>query len=380
MVGQSRMRLFKSIPVVPPRELYLGSVLADGGPIWPNFERRGPVRFNRHKPLDRRPHPYAGEHIKIDAPCVWCGFAQNHFGHLIAEHLTRVVESLSVRPDDLYLFVTYPKGDQSGVPDFFWSIIDWYGLPRSQVRFVTEPTVVSELRCMPQSERLFGKGPSQDYLALLDLNTLRNGLAPKSSDILYVTRAGQLEFGRGGHAGEGYLVKLLQSLGVSVLDPGKSGLMEQLASYAGAKTLVFAEGSAMHGRQLLGRVRQNIVILRRRLGKSVAKELLERRCDELVYSDTIYRFAAPIGGGGQVKHWEGISFYDTEALFSAFRDIGLDLESKWSDAEFLSARDADVLAWLDCMGRLGRLSNTTIAAISAVFEDVGLDPFQSAPP
>lgn len=375
----SRLRLFRSVPVVPPRALYLNANLADGGPIWPDFETRGPVRFNRQKPVDHAPRPHDGPHDLIDHPSVWCGFIQRHFGHLIADHLTRVLESLAERPDDLYLFITYPKGSRSDVPAYFWSIVDWYGLPRSQVRIITRPAIVAELRCAPQAEKLFGDGPSPRYLALLDANMRRNGLVPQPAEILYVTRAGQLAQGKGAHAGEGYLVQVLQSLGVCVLDPARAPLTDQLARYAGARTLVFAEGSALHGRQLLGRLPQDIVVLRRRIGQSVAKDQLQPRCSRLTYADTARGFACPIGADSRVLTAEGISFYDTAALFQTFAALGVDLASRWSQTEFLAAQSAEAANWLAYSGRMGRLSPASLAALSGAFQQAGLDCITSAP-
>jgi len=372
------MRRFNAIPVVPPRELYFGGMLVDGGPIWPDFETRGPVRFNRHKPVDRAPHPYPGPHAAVRQPCVWGGFIQHHFGHLIADHLTRIVESIAERPDDLFLFVTYPGGDARDLPGYFWSIIDWYGLPRSQVKVVTEPTMVAELRCAPQAERLDRAGPPDHYLGLLDTIMRRNGLVPKPNDILFVTRAGQLQKGKGAHAGEGYLVRVLRSLGVSVLDPAQASLTDQLASYAGASTVVFSEGSAMHGRQLLGKIAQDVVVLRRRIGKSLARDVLIPRCKTLRYVDVGSRFAAPISADGRLLDAEGISFYDTDALFAAFADLGLDLKRHWSEAEFLAVRALEVAAWLDYSGRHGRLSHESLAALSGTFDAVGLDTIRTA--
>ena len=93
-----------------------------------------------------------------------------------------------------------------------------------------------------------------------------------------VSRAGIAQRGGGGHAGESYLIGLLRSKGVTVLDPGQADLSVQMAAYAGAVRLIFAEGSALHGRQLLGRVAQDIDVLRRRPGKVMAQAQLQPRC------------------------------------------------------------------------------------------------------
>jgi hypothetical protein len=368
----SQLRVFTAIPVVPPRELYYGGILVDGGPVWPDFESSGEVRFNRDGPVDKAPKPWPVPQRTIDVPCVWGGFVQRHFGHLVADHMTRLVESLAERPDDTYLFVTYPGGSARDIPEYFWQVADWYGLPRRQIMLVTEPVLAAELRCAPQAERLGMAGPSERYLDLLDATTQRNSIDPVRSDVLYVGRTGLMQRGKGGHAGETYVVSLLESLGVAVLDPARAPLAEQLARYAGAGTLVFAEGSAMHGRQLLGRVPQDIVVLKRRKQDWLAREALTPRCRMLRYVEAASTFVAPVSADGRILSAEGISFYDTEALFSCFRKLGIDLPSLWSDEAYLRARAADTADWLRYSGRFGRLSRVSVAALSGAFAEVGL--------
>ncbi|KGJ10668.1 hypothetical protein IT40_10535 [Paracoccus versutus] len=82
--------------------------------------------------------------------------------------------------------------------------------------------------------------------------------------------------------------------GVAILDPGKETLMRQMALYAGARLLIFAEGSAMHGRQLLGRVDQKILVLRRRPQSRMAWAQLEPKCRKLEYAPIIKAFAMPL--------------------------------------------------------------------------------------
>ena len=373
------MRLFTEIPVVPPRALYLNSSLADGGPIWPEFDTRGPVRFNRRVPVDRAPEPYDVKHVEIQRPCVWGGFIQRHFGHLIADHLTRVVESLDQRPDDLFLFITYPGGSVGDIPDYFWEVTGWYGLPPDQIALITQPTLVAELRCAPQAEHLFGRGPSARYLRLLERNAARNRLLPVASAALYVARTGLLAQGKGGHAGEAYLVTRLQELGVTILDPAHSPLLQQLARYAGAKTLIFAEGSALHGRQLLGWAAQTILVLKRRKGHMLGIETLLPRCTRLGHVEAVADFAEPLSADGQILPAHGISFYDLDALFAGFQDVGIDLKSVWSQPDYLKARDADVGEWLAYSGRYGRLSVRSVAALTETFTRLGLERLLGGP-
>ena len=344
------MRLFRDIPVVPTLSLYANAQLADGGPIWPGFDTRNAIRHNRKGMIvDRAPLPRSDPHKTIDRPCVWGGFAMVHFGHLISEHLTRVLESVSERPDDMFLFIGRPGEDASSAPGYFWDILAWYGLPRDQVMFVTEPLLVSELRVMPQAEQMAFGEPTDAYLDLLDQIPQARGLVPVKTGILYVTRVGLLQRGKGGHAGESYLVARLGACGVRVLDPTKVPLPDQLALYAGAKVIVFAEGSAIHGRQLLGRLPQQIFVLKRRPDKAVAMGILAKRCDQLHYVETTTRFVSATAQSGRAFDAKGISFYDLAELQACFRGLGVDLAPGWSQREYRKQRDADAIAWVAAM-------------------------------
>jgi hypothetical protein len=191
---------------------------------------------------------------------------------------------------------------------------------------------------------LWGKAPEPDYLDLLDALPERHAIAPVAGDIVYVTRSGLVAKGQGSHLGEGYLVQLLQEMGVTIFDPAGLSIRAQLEHYAGAKTLVFAEGSALHGRQLLGRVRQEVYVLMRR-PRYLARPMMRPRVKRLTYLNTN-------GGILQVRdrankgypHLNAV-FYRTEALLDGFDRMGLDLRSRWDQDAYLSAALSDAAAW-----------------------------------
>ncbi|MGV8985375.1 MAG: glycosyltransferase 61 family protein [Cypionkella sp.] len=362
------MRVFNNIPVVPTVRQYALGQMAEGGPIWPQFEMRAAIRQKRQgKVADHAPQLPPGPLRRIAEPCVWGGFAIHHFGHLIAENLTRILESLEKRPDDTFLFIGRPDEGAAEVPGFFWSILDWYGLPRDQVMFVTEPLKVAELRVMPQAEQMGFGEPSESYLDLVDRLPARNGLVPVASDILYVSRVGLPQLGKAAHAGESYLVERLKAHGVTVLDPAKAPLLEQLALYAGARTIVFAEGSAMHGRQLLGRLDQRICILKRRPSMALASGMLTKRCTELRYIDAASSFIFATSDKGREFRAKGLSFFDLDAVLGFFQSLGIALEQDWSQDDFTKARDADAFAWFGQTVASAPIAEPSVARIREVF-------------
>ncbi|MEI6096751.1 MAG: glycosyltransferase 61 family protein [Alphaproteobacteria bacterium] len=339
--------VFRDIEVVPGDAYRLRSILTNGGPVWPRFHRQTTARFMQGGVYVDRPVVPSGLPLQvIERPCVWGGYAIPHFGHLVADHMTRVLEGRVTRPDDLFLFLNRPGEPVETMPDYIWQVMDWYGLARAQVHMVTVPVLARELRCYPQAEP-FGSGPpSADYLSLLAENARQRGLQPQPADLVYVGRVGMLALGKGGLAGEAYLTDVLKGLGVQVLDPAQASLTEQLAAYAGAKVLVFAEGSAMHGRQLLGRLEQQIVVLNRRKGARLAEAALVARCDQVTYVEAS---GQTIGMGtlDTLTHSaQGLSLLDLDAVFASFARFGVDLQGVFDPVAFAAAVVKDAESWL----------------------------------
>ncbi|WP_265507474.1 glycosyltransferase family 61 protein, partial [Paracoccus rhizosphaerae] len=196
----------------------------------------------------------------MSAPVIWGGRLIFHFGHLAAEHLNRIPAALYHRPD-AHVAVTLPPGRVvADIPPWLWDMLAWYGVAPSRLLAVTNPIEAEQLFVGPQPEHLGAHPPPAWFLDLLDELPRLNDLRPTPTPVVYVTRQGQPALGNGGHAGEGALVRALGRAGAMVIDPARLPLRAQLEAYAGARHLVFAEGSAVHGRQLLGRLDQEILI------------------------------------------------------------------------------------------------------------------------
>lgn len=343
--------LFHEIPVVAQAHIYNGHSVPyqsmASGPVWP--EGATVENWMRHciynYAYDVAPERPGGPMERIDRPCVWLGYMHLQFGHLVAEHLTRALWSRHCRPDDLYLYAL-PPGRRPGWPDYhFLDLMAWYGLPPAQLRQVTTPVLAAELRVYPQGELLGGAGPSGEYLDLLDRHVAASGLVPVPSDLLFVTRAGMLRHRTGSHAGEGYLAGLLRRRGVAVLDPVRSGVGAQLAAYAGARRIVFSEGSALHGRQLLGRLDQDLIVLNRRPGARTAQGVLIPRCRSLRYVEATAASAVPVAGAGDPRVADALALYDVPAVLAVFAELGVDLSRDWDEAAYRAAVASDAAIW-----------------------------------
>lgn len=340
------MQLFRDITVWPTQGFRLQR--ATGGPDWPDFAGQVAARHCRNGvPVDFAPVPAAvGVLERIARPCVWGGVLVLAFGHLVAERLTRLLTARRERPDDLYLFTTQPGWSAENLRGYVWDLLEWYGLPRAQVRVLTEPVQVDALRVAPQAEMLANTGPAPGYLDLIAAHTAAQGLVANPSPRLYVSRAGMVAEGLGGHAGEAHLVAVLERLGVAVMDPRRVPLRAQLARYAGAGAIMFAEGSALHGRQILGRLDQDIHVLRRRRGRSVAQGILRPRSTSLCYHEVLGQSLMGYTPQGKRRPDHAMAIYDTAALFQAFAGFGVDLAAGWDDAAYRAAALADIEAWV----------------------------------
>ncbi|MCU0902520.1 MAG: glycosyltransferase family 61 protein [Tabrizicola sp.] len=368
----SELATFSDVPVMPFQRLWEHD--PQGGPLWPDFERQTTARFCRKDgvPVDVPPtlEPCQSE---IKEASVWGGYIHPHFGHLVSEHLTRVLPSIHARPNDLVLFMTEQGRAPETIAPYFYDILQWYGLPRERIRIISQPTMVRQLSVVPQGEVLWGKAPDAGYLEMLEALPDRNNLNPVANEIVYVARTGLVTRGQGSHLGEGYLIKLLQDQGVTIFDPAGTGIREQLECYAGAKTLIFAEGSAIHGRQLLGRVQQDLYVLMRRV-RYLARPMMKARARRVTYVNSnggILRVRDSANKG--YPHLNAV-FYQTEPLLACFDLVGLDLRAKWSQRDYLAAAMADAAQWEKAKHKDKVLSdqNTSVyhAEMSAIQNDI----------
>jgi hypothetical protein len=344
MTALPDMQVFHAVPVVPIARVH--GMVPTGGPIWPEFPDQVAARHCRDgKPVDTAPvRPQRMR--RMNKSVVWGGFLNRQFGHLVGEHLTRLPQSLRDRPDDLYLFTVHPRETAETLPGFIWDVLDWYGVRRDRVWLIRLPWLVKELRVAAQGEMLGGVPTPAEFLDLLELTAARNALQPEPNPLVYVTRAGMVAAGKGGHAGEAYLSALLERLGVKVIDPGHLPIRRQMELYAGARVLVFAEGSALHGRCLLGRVAQDIHVLRRRSMRNTARVQLTPRCRRLSYHQVLAgRLGTRTEARGSRVDLE-VALYDPEVLFAVFRGLGIDLRPHWDHSAYRAAVRADLIGWM----------------------------------
>lgn len=326
--------------------------IVQGGPSWPDWDNQHAPRHLRNDlPVDTRPRDAAKASEMVDAPLLWGGAMPGHFGHFIADYSTRILQSRAAHPMLKVGFIAPRRTQPAKIAPYLWEILDWLSLAKEDVLLVDRPLRVGTLHVAAQAEQLGGDvaagiGPSPAYLHLLEQNQKRQGLQPVESDVVYVSRAGLAGTTKGHHAGEGYLVSLLQGLGVQILTPEKVSLRQQLQIYAGARHLIFAEGSALHGRQLLGRVDQTVTVLLRRPNSEVARSAIAARVCAVDYVNVSRVVLAPTLLTGRVTASMGLAIYNESALFDVFAQIGFDLTKSWNKKAYLASRNHDITQWL----------------------------------
>ncbi len=364
MTGSSRpgdvvmppIRVFHDVPVL--RTTAVERTVYNGGPVWPD---PGDADWLWHRRADRRmtvlPNPVLDDLPRREGVFIWGGQVHRQFGHQVAEYSTRVLQSLRDAPSGQFLFTLWPGGTADAIPPHFWAVMDWYGVPRDRIEFISRSFVASSLWVAPQAEQLGGPGPSSEYLDLLAELERARGLVVAPFDTLYVSREGMLQRCLGTWAGESYLSAQLTDLGVRVIRPEDMPLRDQLAAYASARSAIFADGSALHGRQLLGYHPQTIAVITRRPIGKLAEHMIAPRCDSVRYVSRPRDVLHLVLADGEPDANRALSLYDEASLLAAMQEFGLDLARVWDTDAFNNAAEADVVTWLQNAFRPQRQNN-----------------------
>jgi hypothetical protein len=322
------------------------------GALWPDFARQHFARHLRHKvPVCHKPAiPEVSVEV-VEAPAMFVGAHDFHFGHLVAELAPRLPQALAERPDLPLVFTGWQPMGPADLAPAFRALLDWYGIGWDRLRIVHRPTRFRRLEVAAQGEHLNGSEPPEDYLRLVEaIAAARLPDRPRPEGVLYVSRT-RLARQLGMLAGEAYLESRLAALGVGILHPETLPLPAQMAAYAGARVLVFAEGSALHGRQLLGRIDQQVSVLLRRRWSRLATSEIMARVDSLEYVPCQGKVLDFLNAEGKPYPFAAVAFFELDELFDHFGALGVPLARGWDMGAYAAARDADVLGWLRAICR-----------------------------
>jgi hypothetical protein len=240
-----------SAPIVtgPPHGFRGGVVLGDG-------QGDSRLRHSRYwKAVDSfRLAPTSSEVVK-GAYTYW-GPYYEHFGHMMAEFVHRVIPSMNFDFPKNYILigdVNLPRSKDIKPPHYFRDILYFLDINFDDILIINNDATVERLFICEQGSD-FGGGPKFGYLDHLDrfsgprLEYLMG--APWSMRKVYVSRS-KVRAG-GNYLGENYVESLLRSEGFDIFYPEECGLVDQMQVYRSADTLVFSEGSSCHGIEFFG--------------------------------------------------------------------------------------------------------------------------------
>jgi Glycosyltransferase 61 len=342
-----RVLQFRDVVVTPYTELlqyWRGLSDHKGGPAWPDWDSQTAARHCRlGKPIDIAPEPVTPV-ATIDGPIAWGGAAVLHFGHQIGDFSMRLLPTVRALPGVPIAFASHPrfKIAPGSPPDWFWSILDWLGVPRDDAYFVSEPTLMRDLAVLPQAEQIGGPGPDAASLDMLDeLVERRLGTVTRTGTV-YVSRAAQVAR----FAAEEHLERALSASGVTVVRPEVMPLADQLRLYASADVLIFAEGSALYGIQLLGRSVGDLVFLSRREKRWYGEASLAPRARSLTHVDATAGLVHPLRPSGEPAEEYGVTLVDPVRLLEALSDLVPNLSRHLDSDAYRRAQQEDVLRWL----------------------------------
>ncbi|WP_108257790.1 glycosyltransferase 61 family protein [Mangrovicoccus ximenensis] len=352
------LKRFENILIEPA-----GGKAWPSGPVWPAAEEGGEPGLHRQwvngHPDPKQPAASGRTPVVVEEPCIWAGAASIHFGHFMAEHSQRLLFSRLAMPEArLVITVARRKGARE-VPGYVFDLCDWLEIPRDRLLFVKDrPLLARELYVMPQGEQLekvnLGLsvvkhrwcGPMPEYIEALNALQAKKGIVLATGGTLYVSRS-RLAPDMVRIPGEAYLEDRLAALGVTVIWPETMSFDAQMTAYAKAERIIFAEGSAVHARQHLGHLPQDVAILVRRKRVRLAQEHMEPRVRKLAHIDpvecNILFSEGPTGGTGRQG---SMPVYDQDRLLDLFAEFGIDLAPVWDRAEYRKAHDRDLDEWL----------------------------------
>ncbi|MCR0981445.1 glycosyltransferase family 61 protein [Roseomonas populi] len=318
------------------------------GPIWPDFAAQVDARHCRGlhpTPYDTAPDPPAGP-LPAIAEAAWCGPWCFHFGHAIVDFGMRILASARSWPGLPLLFTPDPRGDSP--PGFFWAILDAWGVGRDRVVLVREPVTVRTLHVLPQAERMHGPPPDPAYLDLLDAAVAGPADPDLAGRTVLLSRARVTPRSLEGRiAGEAFIDSVLAAAGVVVAHPEALPVAAQIRLYRSAGRLLFSEGSALHGLQLVGRVAASVDVLVRRPGERMAEAAVSARSPDAAWLDATAGQVEGMRRDGLPDAGTGITALDPDRLLPMLGErLGIDLAPHWDARAFREAARLDLRRWI----------------------------------
>lgn len=266
---------------------------------------------------------FAGDtNTVVDGPCIYGGPIIYHFGHMVAECIHRIWARTAFD----YLGdakVAFQTRFNTELPQWFYPVLKLCGVSQDQVILIDQPTRFRELHVPEQGRLLGGRKRFDAYPSLFPLIEV----TPDHSDQkIYVSRSTHLY--SGSYFGESYIERCLSSNGYAIIYPEKLPTEALTMKLAGARKIVFAEGSAIHNLELCGKVKAEVFVIGRRNG---ANGRFRYILDDVCANWMIYDAAPPPlsvfydKNTKRIAATKGNSFLDLSAVVGMLNKFDADL-------------------------------------------------------
>lgn len=278
------------------------------------------------------------------------GVMRTHFGHMMCEGTHRIVPTLFAGVDAPFIVVgsSAEHGRRlSELPAVPRVIYEFLGLSDDTTTVVGENTVVERLFVSEQGSDGMPKPAYLEQLAAFTtarLEALGRPVRERTARV-YVSRAGLGPVGR--MLGERYLETVLERAGFAIFHPEQHAFVDQVATYASAAVLVFAEGSAVHGTELFGaRQLGHVIIVNRRTERVPSR--LGRMCVpraervDVFYDNPYLGTVISHRVTGAEAHNMGMALVDVPRVMTQLGAWGHEIRAEFDFAAFREAADADL--------------------------------------
>ena len=251
VVADLKYASYQDLPIQPLTEPVPPEVFR-GGPVLGTDPLSMSLRHHRERSVSDGFSEFAIYNNRIDGEWNYAGIVYAHFGHFLAECVHRIIPTRRIFPCRNWLFVYHHYNDCAvsdfdSLPDYSQEILNFLEIGPHNFKMIHQNTKV-EIANIVQQGSSFVVGPQPGYLReLRDFTDPRLDIIPTGR--VYVSRTA-LPPG-GSYLGEKYLENLLESEGFTVFHPEKYTFKRQMEMYRGSEVIIFAEGSACHGTEIL---------------------------------------------------------------------------------------------------------------------------------
>ncbi|MFG1230224.1 glycosyltransferase 61 family protein [Xanthobacter wiegelii] len=289
--------------------------------------------------------------INLSGQFIYGGPIYNHFGHFMSEMVHRIVRARRIWGGGKVLFVTSKGASNSknSLPYYIRDILKFLDLTSDEYEIVSEDCVVEDLLVVEAGSD-FGGGPKVGYVDELAAWGAGRFSADKDAPRrLFVSRSGIKQGGI--FLGESYLEDWLSSAGFTAFHPEKFSFSDQIEAYRSAESIIFSEGSACHGVELLGAssLGRTLILNRRHSHEEIFARVLRPRSAEfqshVIGSDL---GTALVRAESKIPLYEfSVSLIDPDLITKIIDEFGYPVPDRFDINQYSQAAEADLYSYID---------------------------------